>query len=108
LLPGRQPSRLPKGDVRAAGLRVRLEDARRPPCARGLEGPGVRGRAGTAGGGPQATVQPRLLGRRRRVLRSCARPRGNQVDSLTSNNGHLLWSGIVDKSKAKAVVRQLM
>ena len=29
---------------------------------------------------------------------------GRQVDSLTSNNGHLLWSGIVDKSKAKAVV----
>jgi glycogen debranching enzyme len=33
---------------------------------------------------------------------------GTQVDSLTSNNGHLLWSGIVDKSKAKAVVRHLM
>jgi glycogen debranching enzyme len=33
---------------------------------------------------------------------------GNQVDSLASNNGHLLWSGIVDKSKAKAVVRHLM
>jgi glycogen debranching enzyme len=33
---------------------------------------------------------------------------GRQVDSLTSNNGHLLWSGIVDKSKAKAVVRNLM
>jgi glycogen debranching enzyme len=33
---------------------------------------------------------------------------GNQVDTLTSNNGHLLWSGIVDKSKAKAVVRHLM
>jgi glycogen debranching enzyme len=32
---------------------------------------------------------------------------GNQVDSLTSNNGHLLWSGIVDKSKAKAVVGHL-
>jgi glycogen debranching enzyme len=30
------------------------------------------------------------------------------VDSLTSNNGHLLWSGIVDKTKAKAVARQLM
>ena len=28
---------------------------------------------------------------------------GNQVDALASNNGHLLWSGIVDKSKAKAV-----
>jgi glycogen debranching enzyme len=33
---------------------------------------------------------------------------GGQVDALTSNNGHLLWSGIVDKSKAKKVVRQLM
>ncbi len=33
---------------------------------------------------------------------------GEQVDSLTSNNGHLLWSGIVDKAKAKAVVRHLM
>jgi glycogen debranching enzyme len=33
---------------------------------------------------------------------------GNQVDALSSNNGHLLWSGIVDKSKAKAVVRHLL
>jgi glycogen debranching enzyme len=33
---------------------------------------------------------------------------GKQVDALTSNNGHLLWSGIVDKSKAKAVARHLM
>jgi glycogen debranching enzyme len=33
---------------------------------------------------------------------------GNQVDSLASNNGHLLWSGIVDKSKAKAVVQHLL
>jgi glycogen debranching enzyme len=33
---------------------------------------------------------------------------GNQVDSLTSNNGHLLWSGIVEKSKARAVAHRLM
>jgi glycogen debranching enzyme len=33
---------------------------------------------------------------------------GRQVDALTSNNGHLLWSGIVDKSKAKAVAGHLM
>ena len=33
---------------------------------------------------------------------------GRQVDALTSNNGHLLWSGIVDRSKAKAVVGNLM
>jgi glycogen debranching enzyme len=33
---------------------------------------------------------------------------GNQVDSLASNNGHLLWSGIVDKSKGKAVAGHLL
>jgi glycogen debranching enzyme len=35
-------------------------------------------------------------------------PDGDQVDALSSNNGHLLWSGIVDKSKAKAVARHLL
>jgi glycogen debranching enzyme len=33
---------------------------------------------------------------------------GRQVDTLTSNIGHLLWSGIVDKSKARAVARHLL
>jgi glycogen debranching enzyme len=33
---------------------------------------------------------------------------GAQVDALSSNNGHLLWSGIVDKSKAKAIARHLL
>ena len=33
---------------------------------------------------------------------------GKQVDSLTSNIGHLLWSGIVEKSKAKAVAKHLL
>jgi glycogen debranching enzyme len=33
---------------------------------------------------------------------------GSQVDSLTSNNGHLLWSGIVDDEKAEIVVRHLL
>ncbi|MDX6476517.1 MAG: hypothetical protein QOH95_2028 [Gaiellaceae bacterium] len=31
-----------------------------------------------------------------------------QVDSLTSNIGHLLWSGIVDEEQAEAVSRHLM
>ena len=35
-------------------------------------------------------------------------PEGNQVDALASNNGQLLWSGIVDKSKAKAVAGHLV
>lgn len=33
---------------------------------------------------------------------------GRRVDSLTSNNGHLLWSGIVDDSKAPAVAAHLV
>jgi glycogen debranching enzyme len=33
---------------------------------------------------------------------------GKQVDTLSSNIGHLLWSGIVDKSKAKAIARHLV
>jgi len=35
-------------------------------------------------------------------------PDGKQVDTLASNNGHLLWSGIVDKTKAQAVARHLL
>lgn len=33
---------------------------------------------------------------------------GGQVDSLSSNIGHLLWSGIVDKERAEKVVGHLM
>ncbi|MGB2568688.1 glycogen debranching N-terminal domain-containing protein [Micromonospora citrea] len=33
---------------------------------------------------------------------------GDQVDALTSNIGHLLWSGIVDESRADEVARHLM
>src|SRR4029434_10136044 len=31
-----------------------------------------------------------------------------KVDSLTSNIGHLLWSGIADRDKAQSCVRHLM
>jgi glycogen debranching enzyme len=33
---------------------------------------------------------------------------GRRVDALTSNIGHLLWSGIADRDKAEICVRQLM
>jgi glycogen debranching enzyme len=33
---------------------------------------------------------------------------GGQVDALSSNIGHLLWSGIVDDSRAGAIARQLL
>jgi glycogen debranching enzyme len=33
---------------------------------------------------------------------------GRKVDSLTSNIGHLLWSGIVEQSKARSIARHLL
>jgi glycogen debranching enzyme len=33
---------------------------------------------------------------------------GAKVDALSSNNGHLLWSGIVEKAKAKTLARHLL
>ncbi|WP_431883316.1 amylo-alpha-1,6-glucosidase [Micromonospora gifhornensis] len=35
-------------------------------------------------------------------------PDGDHVDALASNMGHLLWSGIVDESRAPAVARHLL
>ncbi len=35
-------------------------------------------------------------------------PDGSKVDALSSNIGHLLWSGIVDKSKAKSIAKHLL
>jgi glycogen debranching enzyme len=35
-------------------------------------------------------------------------PDGSKVDALSSNIGHLLWSGIVEKSKARSIARHLM
>ena len=75
LLPRRHAARLPARDLRAAGLRLRREDARRPPRAARLEGPGVRRPAREGGRRPEAPLQPRLLGRGRRVLRARARRR---------------------------------
>ena len=86
-----------------------------PRCAaRGWPGssgrtPTFAERLETAGGRPQAALQPRLLGRATAEYFALALDAdGSQVDALASNNGHLLWSGIVDKSKAKAVVGHLM
>ena len=109
LLPRRRAARLPACDVRAAGLRLRREDARRPAGPARLERPGVRGpsssgRRPTSSAGSTATSGSPTAS----TSRSRSTPTATRSTALTSNIGHLLWSGIVDKSKAKAVVRHLM
>ena len=105
---GRLPG-LPAGDLRAAGLRLRREGARRPARARDLEGPGARRQAGEARPPTSSAASTATSGSRTAsTSRSRSTPTASQVDALASNNGHLLWSGIVDKSKAKAVARHLL
>ena len=81
LLPRRQAARLPARDLRAPGLRLRRQDARRPPGASRLEGRELREAAGEGGRRSQAPLQPRLLGREGRVLRPRAR-HGGQAGRL--------------------------
>ena len=71
-------------------------------------GSGVRRSARAAGRRPEAPIQPRLLVESDQYFALALDADGNQVDALSSNNGHLLWSGIVETSKAKAVARHLM
>jgi glycogen debranching enzyme len=47
------------------------------------------------------------IGRRRQYALALDRDK-QQVDAMTSNVGHLLWSGIVDERRAGHVVRRLM
>ena len=105
---GRLPG-LPARDLRAAGLRLRRQGARRPAGPRSLEGP----RASPTSSRREAADLKRRFNRDFWVedgeyFALALDADGNQVDALASNIGHLLWSGIVDKSKAKAVVRHLM
>ena len=109
LLSRRRPARLPARHLRAAGLRLRRQGARRPAgprrSGRTRRSPtGSRRRRPTSSGGSTATSGSRTASTSRVALDTD----GRQVDSLTSNIGHLLWSGIVDKSKARAVARHLL
>ena len=105
---GRLPE-LPAGDLRAAGLRLRREDPRRPVW-RASSGrtrhtrSGSRRRPPTSSAASTATSGLPIGGYYALALDAD----GSQVDSLASNNGLLLWSGIVDANKAKSVVGHLM
>jgi len=108
LVQQRTPAGLPARDLRAPGLRLRCEDARGTARATGLERPRARRSARARGRRPEAALQPGFWVKDGEYFALALDTDGRQVDALTSNNGHLLWSGIVDKSKAQALADHLV
>ena len=96
--------------VRGAGLRLRREAAARPSSP---------ARSGATRSSPTGSSGRRTSCRRASTRRSGCEDRGGyyalaldgkkrRVDSLCSNIGHLLWSGIVPAERVDAIVDQLM
>ena len=101
-LPRRPAARLPAGDLRAAGVRLRREDARRPAGPRRSGTTRPTRTSSSAGGRPQARASTATSGSTTAsTSRSRSTRTARQVDALSSNIGHLLWSGIVDADEGR-------
>jgi glycogen debranching enzyme len=105
----RPPAGLPAGDLRAPGLRLRREGPRGPAWP----GSVWKDEAYADKLEAEAADLKRRFNRDfwladRGYYALALDADGSQVDSLASNNGLLLWSGIVDANKAKQVVAHLM
>ena len=94
--------------VRAAGLRLRRQGAGAARLAREVwDDPELADRLEQEAGRAEGAVQPRLLARRTGAGYALALDGDkNPVDSLTSNIGHLLWTGIVDDERVAAASRR--
>ena len=103
LVPRRPAARLPARDLRAPGLRVRREDARRAAGAQVWKDPDFADELEREAADLKRRFNRDFWVEDGEYFALALDTEGKQVDALTSNNGHLLWSGIVDKSKAKAV-----
>ena len=111
---GRTPgTRSPTATARCPASRGRPASCRATPTTPRCAAPGWPARSGTTRRSPTGS-RSEAADLKRRFNRDfwvedgeyfalALDADGSQVDALTSNNGHLLWSGIVDKSKAKAV-----
>ena len=104
---GRLPG-LPARDLRAAGLRLRRQAARRPAGPHVWDDPAFADELDAQAADLKRRFNRDFWVEDGEYFALALDPDGSQVDALTSNIGHLLWSGIVDKSKAKAVVRHLL
>ena len=108
LVPRRAAARVPARHLRAAGLRLRRQDARRQAGETGVEDPAFADRLEKEAADLKRRFNRDFWVQDGQYFVLALEADGTQVDALASNNGHLLWSGIVDQSKAKAVVRHLM
>ena len=84
--------------------KIRTAEVARRMGRRGARG-AARGRGGRS---PQPLRGGVLARRTRRILRACLDAEKRPVDSLCSNMGHLLWSGIVRDERIDDVARQLL
>ena len=94
-LRGRAARRGADRAVRGAGLRLRREAADGRARAEVWRDRELADRLEREGASSKRALRRGVLVGTRRLLRAGARQRQAQVDSLTSNIGHLLWSGIV-------------
>ena len=112
-----RPTRSPTATARCPGFRARHASCRATPTTPRCAAPAWHARSGTTTQYADA-LERQAADLKRRFNRDfwvadgeyfavAIEPDGRKVDSLTSNIGHLLWSGIVDKSKAKAIARHL-
>ena len=116
---GRTPgTRSRTATARSPASRARRASCRATPTTPRCAAPGWPARSGTTRRSPTGSTAEAADLKRRfnrdfwvedgEYFALALDPDGRKVDSLTSNIGHLLWSGIVDKSKAKAVARHLI
>ena len=109
---GRTPgTRSPTATAGCPASRARPASCRATPTTRRCAAPGWRGSSGRTRPTPTGSRQEAADLKRRfnrdfwvedgEYFALALDADGNQVDALTSNIGHLLWSGIVDKSKAE-------
>ena len=97
-----------KSYLRASGLCVRCEAQNGSTRARDLERCGLGRGAGAAGGLLKRQFNIDFWIPERRFFALGLDGQKRRIDSLTSNIGHLLWSGIADEDKARDCVGHLM
>ena len=93
---------------RGPGLRCTPRSSARPSSPSVMPAPLPRPSSGTRADRLREPLQRAVLGRARAGSRSGSTATGRAIDSLTTNPGHALWSGIADPAMADRYLDRLM